>query len=133
MTNDIVKSRRGVYYKQDASPYRHTAYGLVFVFSSEAKKRQFFKKIELLREKITSKLLAIYEMLDQDIDIIFFERNTNSLVNLSYSATCLDKLISLKVYKEIEPDWHPLNGRNKTPYVRLAPDGLKDDGLYGIK
>lgn len=105
--NDIVKSRRGVYYKQDASPYRITVYGLVFVFSSQAKMRQFEKRVKTLHDKIIDKVTDAYNLLDQDIDMIFYERNENSLVQ-SYKPTCLDKLVHLKAYKEVEPEWETL-------------------------
>lgn len=101
---DTVKSRRGVYYKQDASPYRLNAFGLVFVFSSIAKMRQFKSKVIKKNERFLNDRYKLYTQLGLDEYVI-------RIYDHCFVEVSAIEIFYKMVYKEVEPQWQPLKYR----------------------
>lgn len=95
-----IKSSRGVYYVRDKSPYRLDKYGLIFIFSSQAKLKSFERKLNIELERVNKQVEDLKNILSPSMYITVKNQNNK-----------IAQLIAERLFNSIET-WGVINGND---------------------
>lgn len=96
--NQVI-TKRGVYLKQEMSPYKLILFGLTFVFSSKAKMNSFIRKAGLNLKKSHS--------ITNELNRFDFEIDVDEL----------DLKVLLSTYNEVMPKWEVIINEKELHHI----------------